>query len=205
MSPAQFNDASLAATVLAPRSAFAGIFESPRGTTLAASEHDGLGIASLGVRRGQRAVLARRVACHFGIELPDGARRIAAASVAVAGIGPGTWLFTHANAGNAFIPALKSVVGDAGSVADQSDAYAVLRLAGATLRETLAKLVPVDLHPRAFGVGAVAGTLLGHIGALLWRLEDDPQGYPVFEVAVYRSMAQSLWHDLINHAPELAR
>jgi sarcosine oxidase subunit gamma len=87
---------------------------------------------------------------------------------------------------------------------DQSDAYAVLRLEGPLLRETLAKLVPLDLHARAFKVGDVAATLAAQMGALLWRLEDDAGGQPKFELAVARSMAESFWHELAQHAPNLA-
>jgi methylglutamate dehydrogenase subunit D len=189
---------------LEARAAFAGIFNSPRGRGLVATERDGLGLASLSVRRGQRAALAQRMSAHFGVELPGGTRRISAAGVAVAGVGPDRWLVSCENAGNAFSSTLKSAVGDAASVVDQSDAYAVIRLAGGTLRETLAKLVPIDLHPRAFGVGCVAGTLLGHIGALLWRLADGAEGEAVFEVAVDRSQSGNLWHELSQHAAELA-
>jgi methylglutamate dehydrogenase subunit D len=189
---------------LTARSAFAGVFASPAGRGLLATERDGLGIASLSVRHGQRAALERRVTAHFGVALPDHAGRVCVAGIAAAGTGPASWLVTSEQAGNAFGGALKAAVGESASVTDQSDAYAIIRLAGPELRETLAKLVPIDLHARAFGVGAVAGTLLGHINALLWRLEDGADGQPVFEVAVYRSMAASLWQELLHHAADLS-
>jgi methylglutamate dehydrogenase subunit D len=189
---------------LTARSAFTGVFTSPAGSGLVVTERDGLGIASLSMRRGQHAALKQRVIAHFGVALPDEARRVCVAGIAAVGTGPGSWLVTRDEAGNAFSEVLKAAVGESASVADQSDAYAILRLAGPTLRETLAKLVPIDLHARAFGVGAVAGTLLGHINALLWRLEDGADGQAVFEVAVYRSMAACLWQELLHHAADLA-
>jgi sarcosine oxidase subunit gamma len=177
--------------VLAAQSAFAGILVSPMGPGLAATEREGLSIASLSVRRGQRAALQDRVAAHFGLALPEGARRVTAGAMAAVGTGPGTWLMTRENGGNALGIALKAAVGDTASVADQSDAYAILRLTGSTVRETLAKLVPLDLHPRAFKVGDVAATLAAQIGALLWRLEDGADGQANFEIAVARSLAAS--------------
>ena len=183
------------------RSAFAGISVLPVGAGLGVTEREVSSIASLSVRRGQRAALEERVAQHFGLALPAGPRRVTARALAAAGTGPGSWLLTCDDGGNAFIPALKSAIGDAGSVADQSDAYGILRLSGPKLRETLAKFVPLDLHPRVFKVGDVAATLAAHIGALLWRLEDGAEGQFTVELAVARSMAASFWHALSQHAP----
>ncbi len=170
------------------------------GPGLVASERDGLGIASLSVRRGQRAVLQERVTTAFAVPLPHGARRQAAGDIAFAGTGPGTWLVTGERAANALSATVKAAVGDAGSVTDQTDAYALLRLEGPALRTTLAKLVPIDIHPRAFKVGDVAATVLAQMGALLWRLDDDHDGGAVVEVAVYRSFAESFRHELASHS-----
>jgi sarcosine oxidase subunit gamma len=183
------------------QAAFAGILVASAGDGFVATERDGLGIASLSVRRGQRAALQDRMAAHFGLVLPESPRRIVAGALAAAGTGPGTWLLTSETGSSALIPALRSAVGDTASVADQSDAYAMLRLSGPRLRETLATLMPLDLHPRAFRVGDVAATLAAQIGALLWRLEDGAQGEPTFELAVPRSLASSLWHALSHHSP----
>jgi methylglutamate dehydrogenase subunit D len=187
--------------VMTAQSAFAGIILSPAGSGLVVTERQALAIASLSVRRGQRAALQDRVAVHFGLALPDGARRVTAGPISAAGTGPGTWLLAREDDGSTWIPDLKSAVGDTASVADQSDAYAILRLSGPALRETLAKLVPLDLHARAFRVGDVAASLAAQIGALLWRIDDGADGHPMVELAVYRSMAASLWHALRGAVP----
>jgi sarcosine oxidase subunit gamma len=62
--------------------------------------------------------------------------------------------------------------------------------------------VPVDLHPRIFRSGDVAVTVAAHIGAMLWRLDDDLNGQAVFEIAVYRSLAESFWAALSESAAE---
>jgi sarcosine oxidase subunit gamma len=66
----------------------------------------------------------------------------------------------------------------------------------------LAKILPIDLHPRAFAPGDVASTTASHIGATLWRLEDSAEGLPVFEIAVFRSLAGSFWDTLTRSAAE---
>jgi heterotetrameric sarcosine oxidase gamma subunit len=190
----------LASGALSARSAFAGLAAALPGGGLVAVDRDGLGIASLSVRRGRRSVLQQRVAGALKIDLPDVPRRAVAGDTAAAGTGPGTWLVTREHAANALSEELRAVVGDSASVTDQSDAYAVIRLSGPGLRDILAKLVPIDLHPRAFAVGDVAATVLAHMGALLWRLEDDANGAAVIELAVFRSFAASLWHELVHHS-----
>ena len=45
-------------------------------------------------------------------------------------------------------------------------------------------------------------TYMFSIGAILWRLPDHGDGSPVFEIAVFRSMAASFWHFLSLSAAE---
>jgi heterotetrameric sarcosine oxidase gamma subunit len=167
-----------------------------------AAERDGLALASVHLRKGCLAALTDRVRERFGIELPRGPRRIATGKVAFAGTGPAAWLASSEEHGDAFVPILKEALGAMASVADQSSGYAILRLSGPKLRETLAKVLPLDLHPRAFAPGDVASTTASHVGATLWRLADAADGSPVFEIAVFRSLAASFWHTLTHSAAE---
>ena len=157
---------------------------------------DGLGMTKVLVRRGQAAALARQFQTHFGISLPNAPRRVASGKVAVLGLGPDAWLAIREQGGNDFALALKPLLGGLASISDQSDAYVVLRLTGPRVRETLAKLIPIDLHARVFAVGQVAETIAAHIGVLIWRLEDAADGSPVFELAVPRSLSVSFCHAL---------
>jgi heterotetrameric sarcosine oxidase gamma subunit len=193
----------MTADALLPRAPFAGLAVKPgTGRGVIALDRDGLGLATVHVRRGRSAALAERVRERFGTELPQGPRRTAVGGLAFAGTGPQAWLAVHEQGGNAFAESLKAAIGDLASVSDQSDGYAVLRLTGPKLRETLYKIVPIDLHPRAFQSGDVVSTLASHIGATLWRLDDAADGSPVIEVAVFRSLAADFWHALSESAAE---
>lgn len=77
------------------------------------------------------------------------------------------------------------------AVVDQSDAWAVVALTGARGADALARLVPVDMRLSVFGVGATARTQLGHMNASITRTGED-----VVMIAVFRSMAGTLVHDL---------
>ena len=168
------------------------------GSGVIAAERAGLGIARIVARKGQGARLAELVRSSFGIEPPNGPRRASRGDVGIAGIGPQTWLATCDGAGNGFAESLRRALGDAASVSDQSDAYVILRLTGPRVRAALAKLTPIDIHPRTFQVNSVAQTICGYVNITLWRLEDADQGDPVFEIWVAGSLAASL-HQAIAH------
>jgi methylglutamate dehydrogenase subunit D len=189
--------------ILTARAPFTGLPTLP--TTAAGvvvRDCDGLGLATVLVRKGKSEALALRVRERFGIELPQGPRRTNAGGIAFAAIGPGAWLATSQGGGGAFAKSLEESLGDLASISDQSDGYAVLNLSGPKLRQALCKLVSIDLHPRAFQAGDVAATVSAHIGATLWRLEDGADGSAVFEIAVFRSLAESFWGALSESAAE---
>lgn len=184
-------------------SPFAGLpTEAGRGRGVIATERDGLGIARIAARRGEAARVAELFHATFGVEPPDAPRSATRGDVAICGISPNTWIATREGAANAFAESLRSLLGHCASIADQSDAYVILRLAGPRLRETLAKLVPIDVHPRSFRVGDVAQTVCGYVSVMLWRLEDTPQGDPAFDVWAGRSLALSLHHAIAQGAAE---
>ncbi len=164
-----------------------------------ATERNGLGIARIAARRGQSTRLVELLRANFGVEPPAGLRHASRGDLAIASIGPGTWLATRHGAGNAFAGSLRPLLGDCASVCDQSDGYVILRLAGPKVRETLAKLVPIDLHPRSFHVDAVAQTVCGYVNVTLWRLENTARTDAAFEIWAGRSFAVSL-HQAICHA-----
>lgn len=75
---------------------------------------------------------------------------------------------------------------------DVSDYYTVIGLAGGPAWQALAKATTLDLHPRAFPSGMVAGGTFGHAQATIWRPTDEDEG-PEFRLIVRWSMADYLW------------
>ncbi|MGH8137754.1 MAG: sarcosine oxidase subunit gamma [Steroidobacteraceae bacterium] len=176
-------------------------FASAPGRGVIAAERRGLAIASVIARTGRIADLEQSVRRGFGIELPRGPRHAGVGEVAFVGLGVGSWLaVSGGDAG--FAAALHQAVADCAAISDQSGGYALLRLTGPKIRNTLAKLLPIDLHPRVFHVAAAASTLTSHMPVRLWRLEDAPGGSAVFEMAVARSFAASFWQALVESAAE---
>lgn len=163
---------------------------------------DALDIATLMAARNKGSELVERIARRLGAKLPIGPRREVSGQTAFIGVSPGAWMVTRESGSANLAQALTQEAGDIAAVVDQSDAYSVLRVGGAHIRSALCKLVSVDLHPAAFGIGDSAVTTAAHMGLTLWRLDDDTSASSVFELAVARSMAGSFWEAFAVHAEE---
>jgi sarcosine oxidase subunit gamma len=163
------------------------------------SEHAGLALAAVMVRKGTGEALTRRVHAVFGLDLPTTPRRSARGSLAFVWAGAGRWLaVTEGGDGSSFEKLLRDDLSTLASISDESDGRAVVRIAGARARDALAKGIPVDLNPRVFTAGDAAVTTVGHIGVHLWQLDEAP----TYEFAVFRSYAAAFWRWLIDSAAE---
>jgi sarcosine oxidase subunit gamma len=170
-----------------------------------ATDRDGLAIARIVARKGRLATLTSRVRERFGVELPQGPRRVETSGLAFVGVGVETWLAvaedSFASAGK-FAASLREATDDLATVSDQIGSYAVLRLTGPRVRDALAKFLPLDLDARVFDPGSAASTIASHVPVTLWRLADGSNGLPVFEIAAPRSYAGSFWHVVMESAAE---
>jgi methylglutamate dehydrogenase subunit D len=178
---------------------------SAAGRGVVATDRDALAIARIAARKGQLAALTSRVRERFGADLAHGPRRVEVNGVAFIGVGVETWLAVAErsfDAADRFAASLREALDDLAAISDQTGSYAVLRLTGPRLRDTLAKFVPLDLHTRVFDPGAAASTVASHVPVTLWRLPDDSAGLPVFEIAAPRSYARSFWHVVVESAAE---
>lgn len=188
------------ATTLTARTPFPTLRADSLGPDASISYRDHLGLATVHVRRGLTAVLARRLRDHFALEIPNGARRSEAGPLGWAGIGPSTWLASCEDGHKTFATSLAAVIGDVTAVSDQSDGYSVLRVTGTRVPTILSKLVPLDLDPGAFAPNHVAATVTAHTGVLLWRLDTPSTSPATFEIAIPRSLAGSFWDALVASA-----
>jgi len=190
---------------LAARSALHGLaspgrFGRATGTAgLVIAERSGLALASViaGNRKGGAVVSA--LAQRHGVEPHDSSRRVANSEVAFIGCGPRQWIaIAEPPAAADFVAGLQTTLEGLAAVSDQSDGRVVIRLSGAHVRDVLAKGVPIDLDPRAFGPDDAAVTLAAHIGVHLWQRDAQP----TYELMAFRSLAGSLWSWLTASAAE---
>jgi sarcosine oxidase subunit gamma len=85
------------------------------------------------------------------------------------------------------------------ALTDQTDGWAGLSLTGPKGPDVLARLMPVDLRSAAFPVGHAVRAPLNHMNAILMR-----RGAYDFVLLVFRSMAQTAWHELEGAMQTLA-
>lgn len=160
---------------------------------------DGFALATLIAPAGGEEALARAVKAETGLDLPQRPVAVAAGARAAVWAGHGQWLL-RADTRTGFAELLAALA-PFGAVSDQSQARAAFRVAGRHARDVLAKGCMIDLHPKAFPVGATALTSIAHMAVQLWRAEDDADG-ATFEVLVARSMAGSFWSWFASSAAE---
>ncbi|HEY6484524.1 MAG TPA: sarcosine oxidase subunit gamma family protein [Steroidobacteraceae bacterium] len=187
---------------LSLRSPFADLpIEAAPGRGVTFADRSTLAIARIVARANRSAEIAARVQAIYGIELPREPRRVGGHDVAFVAVATDAWLVTSERRPDELLNGLRGALAEWAAVTDQSSGYAVLRLSGLHVRAALARIVPIDVHPRAFPIGAAASTATAHIAITLWRCADAPDG-AVFDIAVPRSFAGSFWHVLTSAAAE---
>ena len=90
--------------------------------------------------------------------------------------------------------------GMSASITDLSSGQIILRMTGPSVRNVLSKGCTLDLHPRSFGVGECAQTLIAEVGVTMRQIDDTPS----FELIVRRSLAEYLCTWLIDAAQKSA-
>ncbi|CAN5117941.1 sarcosine oxidase subunit gamma [soil metagenome] len=123
---------------------------------------------------------------------------------AVIWLGPDEWLVTsRCRAPETLEAQLRDIVTEHGGAAvDVSAQRTTLRLRGEHAREVLAKGCSLDLHPKVFGAGAAAQTMLGQAAVVLIPLSANGTD---FRILVSSSYARHLADWLIDAAEEFGR
>ena len=113
-------------------------------------------------------------------------------------LGPDEWyLVAEAGKERETVAALEeALAGQHFAVNDVTSNFTTIELAGAHARDALEKGCTLDLHPRAFGEGQCAQTLLAHAGILIRPLTEG------YELVVRRSFADYVFVWLEDAAAE---
>jgi len=106
-------------------------------------------------------------------------------------LGPDEWMIV--GEGNSAANLVQTLGDTHYQLTDVSDFYTVIEVAGPRASEALMKLTTLDIHPRAFHAGQVAGSVFGHANAWLWLTGESDDDGPTFRLIVRWSMADYLW------------
>jgi sarcosine oxidase, subunit gamma len=141
------------------------------------------------VRVGLPGPGASAAAEALGVALPAVATYAENGDTTAIWLGPDEWLVTtRSSTGEEFEARLREAIAPHGGAAvDVSGQRTTLRLSGSHARDVLAKGCALDLHPKVFGVGSAAQTMLGQAGIVLLALDD---GACDFRILVRSSFAR---------------
>jgi sarcosine oxidase subunit gamma len=93
---------------------------------------------------------------------------------------------------------VRSALNDHAALTDQSDSWVQIELTGPAARDTLERLLPIDTHPSAFPEGAVARSVIEHLGVIVLRQPSDENSFLLLGP---RSSAKSFLHALTGSPP----
>ncbi len=112
------------------------------------------------------------------------------ANLSVLWLGPDEWLIvTQPHGESTVVASLEAALSDThSSITDVTGGQTIIRLSGPSARDLLAKGCPLDLHPRVFGPGQCAQTLVAKAMVTILHVDDAP----TFDLVVRRSFADYL-------------
>ena len=192
----------MAESGLAPRSALAGIMRpgvvgAQRTPGVTVAERINLQMVGLATAVHQVPAVIEAMQAEWRITLPLVPRYVEGHGLAAVWAGPQHWIIL-AEPGDNLLANLHARLVGLASLTEQGDGRCVLRVDGPYVREALAKLLPIDLHPRAFAEGDAALTVAAHIHVHLWQVD----ARPTYDLAVFRSYAASFFAALTAAAAE---
>ncbi|WP_428029052.1 sarcosine oxidase subunit gamma [Ancylobacter sp.] len=153
-------------------------------------------IALVAARQGHAASVTDRLSRAFGVDLADRPHAAIEGNSTVVGMAPGRFLVLSKTEPD-LAGTLRAVLGTEAAITEQSDAYVTFDLAGDAVPALLAKGALIDLDPRVFRPGDAATTVLAHIGATLWRVNEAS-----WRILVARSLEASFTRFLIASGAE---
>ncbi len=119
--------------------------------------------------------------------------------LAILWLGPDEWLVIAPRDRTGLDSELREALdGQRHALTDVSGGQTVVSLAGDRARDVLAKGCTLDLHPRIFGPGRCAQTLVAKANVAIWQTDDTPS----YDLIVRRSFADYLAHWLTDASRE---
>ncbi|TGP56722.1 sarcosine oxidase subunit gamma [bacterium M00.F.Ca.ET.159.01.1.1] len=182
------------------RALVAGAYGAQGDAGVALTEIRNFNLVQVMARRGQAGEMIAAAKARFGVAAPETPRAVGASDATLIWSGPDQFLVLSKD-GKHTMEALAPGFAGSASLSDQSHARALISISRAKARAMLAKLSSIDLHPDVFGVGAAAATSMDHTSVTLWR-GGDRDGQAVFNLLVFATFAESLWHTILDSAAE---
>jgi heterotetrameric sarcosine oxidase gamma subunit len=174
---------------LTAQSPLGGYKKDFEGVTL--TELTDLAVVSIATPMGGRDALASAVDSAFGAALPNigHSSHTEDGNTRFLGLQRDQMFLLFEHEGDGALAVIADKLGEVGYYTDQSDTWAILRMAGPGSRTALERICMLDLSPDVFAVGAVARSTMEHLGVMILRDDTDS-----FLLMSSRSSARSFLH-----------
>ncbi len=153
-------------------------------------------------RRGKCAETAKAVKLVFGVAPPDRPGVAKSKNFTLIWSGPDQFLALSTVKDRHSNQDLNHHFGGLASLSDQSDGRVLVSVSGSRVRDMLAKICSLDLHPDVFPIGCAAITAIDHLSTNIWRGDDNSDGHTVFNLLLLSTFAVSLWALLMDASAE---
>ncbi|WP_395446462.1 sarcosine oxidase subunit gamma (plasmid) [Aminobacter sp. UC22_36] len=154
-------------------------------------------------RRGKAVETAKAAKKLFGVEAPGTPRAVTGKTATLIWSGPDQFTVIAPRSDEASqLAALTQAFAGSASLSDQSDGRCLIRVSGPRGRDAIAKFSSLDLHDTAFPVGTAANTSVDHTAVNFWREANGADGHPVYNMLVFTSFSDSLWHTIVDSSLE---
>lgn len=166
--------------------------------TITIAENNGVALASVAARNGKGKACADGLAAILGA-VPDIGRAVLHDPEAGFCVGTDQWMIGAPLASHETLADdLKSKLGDAASVTEQTGAWVVFDVTGEAMFDLCERLCAVPI--RQMQTGDVRRTLIHHLGCFVIRRQDDMH----IRILGPRASAKSLHHALVDAAHSVA-
>ncbi|MEW6630510.1 MAG: sarcosine oxidase subunit gamma family protein [Pseudomonadota bacterium] len=161
-----------------------------------------ISLVQIMARRGRMVETATAARTVFGIEPPTSPGAKVGQNATLIWSGPDQFIAFSARSGDDQFSKLSEAFAGVASLSDQSDGRCLIRIGGPSARQALAKFCSLDLDDAVFPLGAAATTSIDHTAMNIWRDVDSKDGQAVFNLLVFTSFADSLWHTILDSCLE---
>ena len=179
--------------------AFGGFSQRVDGASL--TEETGMAIIAVTIRTGHHNTFKAAFEKLFGAAYPSAQQSVIAGKTMIVPSAIDQVFIIEKTDPRALEERLINALGKHATTTDQTDGWGVLTLAGPKTITTMERVSQVDMDISVFPVGAVARTVLEHVGAIVVRQKAKRGEDHRFMLMSQRSSAASFLHSITGTTP----
>jgi len=152
------------------------------------TENNALDIVSIAIPDAKRETVRKLLENKVGLSIPDTGHRSIGTNTTLLALQADQYFLISDGHRDAPAAALKTLLGDAAYLSDQTDSWVVLDIQGPESHLALERICPIDISADVFQSHHVARTSMEHLNVIVHRIDNG------FRLLSARSSANSFLH-----------